>query len=159
MSRPFFIVNIILLILATPVTGFVADIIDEPAKEPVIITSQTLIADNKNNTATFAGSVIAKTGELTMYSDKMTVSYDDSAKTISKIHAIGNVKVNKGASALFSDEAVYFNAEEKIIFTGNPKVVQEGNVITGREIIFYLKDDRAVVEDSRVILQNRQGLQ
>jgi lipopolysaccharide export system protein LptA len=53
---------------------------------------------------------------------------------------------------------MYFDDEEKIIFSGNPKAVQKGNVITGSEIIFYIKDERAIVQKSRVVLQNRKGL-
>jgi lipopolysaccharide export system protein LptA len=125
-------------------------------KKPVVITSQTLTADNKNNTAVFEGTVIAKTEDMTIHSDKMTVFYDTSESTIKKIEASGNVKVHKKERAIFSDEAIYLDNEKKIIFHGNPKVVEGENVITGTQIIFFLQDDRAVVEGSRVILQNKQ---
>ena len=34
--------------------------------------------------------------------------------------------------------------------------VEGDNVITGSQIIYFLKDDRAVIEGSRVILQDRE---
>ncbi len=131
-------------------------LIEKGGKKPVVITSQTLTADNKNHTAVFEGSVVAKTGDLVIYSDKMTVFYDNSDNKIKKILASGNVKVHNRERAIFSDEAVYFSNDdmEKIIFRGNPRAVEGENVITGTRIIFYPKDDRAVVEGSRVILQN-----
>lgn len=143
---------------------FFAYFIESPAmltekteKNPVIITSRTLTADNKNNTAVFEGSVIAKTADMTIYSDEMTVFYDNSQSTIKKIEASGNVKVQRKERAIFSDEATFIDNEKKIIFRGNPRVVEGENIITGTQIIFFLQDDRAVVEGSRVILQNKQG--
>ncbi|HDH53052.1 MAG TPA: hypothetical protein ENH24_01040 [Nitrospirae bacterium] len=151
-------VNFVLIILILHIAAFAIDLPGNAGKKAVIITSQSLTADNKNHTAIFEGSVVAKTGGITMYSDEMTVFYDNSESKIKKIHAIGNVRVLKNERALFSEEATYFEDEGKIIFTGNPKAVEGENVITGTQIIFYLKDDRAVVEGSRVILQNKQGL-
>ncbi len=158
MLRPFFIVNCILTIFILCFTALAAPLIEKKEKKPIIITSQTLTADNKNNTAIFEGSVVAKTDDVTMYSDKMTVFYDNSESRIKKIHAIGNVKVHRNERAIFSNEATYLDDEEKIIFTGDPKAVEGENLITGTQIIFFLKDDRAVIEGSRVILQNKQGL-
>ncbi len=158
MLRLFFIVNIVLSISAYHLTAFASAPAKEEEKRPIIITSKTLTADSKNNTATFDGSVVARTDRITIYSDKMTVFYGNSKGKIKKIHAVGNVKVNKKGKAMFSKDAVYFNDEEKIVFTGNPKAIEGENLITGKKITFYLKDDRAVIEESRVILQNTQEL-
>jgi lipopolysaccharide export system protein LptA len=129
-----------------------------PEKKTIVITSKTLTADNRNNTAVFEGSVVAKTGDITMHSDKMSVFYDNSENSIDTIHATGNVKVHKNERALFSDKAVYFDADEKIVFTGNPKAIEGNNIISGTKIIFYFKDDRAVVENSKIVLQNKEEL-
>lgn len=88
----------------------------------------------------------------------MTVFYNNSESKISKIEASGNVRVLKKERAIFSDEAVYLEDEKKIVFRGNPKAVEGENIITGTEITFFLQDDRAVIEGSKVILQNKQGL-
>ena len=144
--------------MTTALSAFAGTVLDKSEKKPIVITSATLTADNKNNTAIFEGDVKAETGDLVMYSDKMTVYYDNSENKVKKIHAAGNVKVHNNDRALFSEEAVYMYSDEKIIFSGNPKAVEGENVITGTQIIFFLKDDRAVVEQSRVILQHTQGL-
>jgi lipopolysaccharide export system protein LptA len=158
MSKPLFIFHNVLIILIVFFTAPAAAVIDNAQKKPVVITSRTLTADSKNNTAIFEGSVVATTDDLTIYSDKMTVSYDNSESKIKEINASGNVKVHKKERAIFSDEAVYMENERKIIFKGHPKVVEGENVITGTQIIFFLEDDRAVVEGSRVILQNKKGM-
>ncbi len=156
MSKPFFIINIFFILSIIYSSAYAADIEKEEEKTPIVITSQTLTADNKNKTAAFKGSVVAKTDDFTMHSDTMTVFYDDPGSKIDKIHATGNVKVYNDEKVIFSQEAVYFDNEEKIIFSGNPKAVEGENYITGRQIIFYLKDNRAVIDESKMILQNAQ---
>ncbi|MBI5739288.1 MAG: hypothetical protein HZA16_01095 [Nitrospirae bacterium] len=156
MSKPLLILLSALTILSAYTGESFSALADKAGKKPVVITSRTLTADSKNNTAVFEGSVIAKTEDVTIYSDKMTVFYDNSESKIKQIEAAGNVKVHSKERAIFSDEAIYLDEERKIIFRGNPKAVEGENVITGTQIIFFINDDRAVVEGSRVILQNRQ---
>jgi lipopolysaccharide export system protein LptA len=146
---------LIILMLCFSISASVAD--EKTGERPVMITSQTLTADNKNNTALFEGSVVATTNDLTIYSDKMTVFYDNSESKVKKIYAVGHVKVHKKERVIFSDEATYMEDEKKIIFTGNPKAVEGENVVTGTKITLYLEDERAFVEGSKVILQDKKG--
>lgn len=158
MLKPSSITKSLLILLIVFSASFASTSGENEEKQQVIITSQTLTADNKNNTAIFEGTVVAKSGDIAMHSDRMTVFYSEAEKKIEKIHAVGHVKVHNKERALFSDEAIYFNDDEKIVFTGNPRAVEGENVITGKEIIFFIKDDRAVVQGSRVILQNNKRL-
>jgi lipopolysaccharide export system protein LptA len=87
----------------------------------------------------------------------MTVFYDNSESKVKKIYAVGHVKVHKKERVIFSDEATYMEDEKKIIFTGNPKAVEGENVVTGTKITLYLEDERAFVEGSKVILQDKKG--
>ncbi|HDZ83804.1 MAG TPA: hypothetical protein ENH45_01165 [Nitrospirae bacterium] len=156
MSKPFFIFNYLLLILIVCFSASGVSVSEGAEKKAIIITSETLTTDNRNSKAIFEGSVIAKTDDITIYSDKMIVFYSDAENNVKEIQAIGNVKVHSKEMAIFSKKASYINNEEKIIFSGSPKAVKGNNVITGTRIIYFLKDDRAVIEGSRVILQNNQ---
>ncbi|UCE71970.1 MAG: lipopolysaccharide transport periplasmic protein LptA [Nitrospiraceae bacterium] len=153
MWKPFFTANLFILVVlihsAVPAASTA-----EKANGPVVITSRTLTADNRNNKAVFEGNVIAKTEDITIHADRMIVSYDNSENKVSEIKALGNVKVHRQERAMFSEEAVYIDNEKKIVFKGNPRAVEGENVITGTTITFFLDDDRAVVEGSRVILKN-----
>jgi lipopolysaccharide export system protein LptA len=157
MSRLLFILFSFSIIFFAYFIESSATLAEKNEKKPIIITSRTLTADNKNNTAVFEGNVVAKTGDITIYSDRMTVFYDNSQSTIKKIEASGNVKVQRKERVIFSDEAIFIDNEKKIIFRGNPRAVEGENIITGTQIIFFLQDDRAVVEGSRVILQNKMA--
>lgn len=156
MSGVSFIAKITLIIFIIIITS---SAITAQEKRPIIITSRTLIADNKANTATFEGSVVAKTEDIIIYSDRMTVFYDSAQGRIIKIYASGNVRVQKKGRAIFSREATYFGDEEKIIFTGEPKAVEGENVITGTQIIYSIKDDRSIVEGSKVFLKDKGRLE
>lgn len=121
-------------------------------KGPVIITSSTLTADNKARTALFEGSVVAKTETMTIFSEKMRVYYTESGR-ITKIEASGGVKLIKGERVITSDEATYFADEEKVVFTGHPKAVEGTNMVTGTKMIYMMKDDRSLVENSKAFME------
>jgi len=157
MSKPLFIFHNILICLILFFSFSSAPAAEKAEKTPIVITSQTLTADNSNKTAVFEGSVVATKEDLTIYSDKMTVYYDNSEGKIKKIYAVGNVKTHKGDRVIFSDEATYLEDEKKIVFTGNPRAVEGDNVVTGTQITLYMEDERAFVEGSRVILQDTKG--
>lgn len=127
--------------------------------EPIIITSLSLINDNKAKTAIFDGNVIAKKGEMTLNADKMIVYYEEEQKggNIKLIEVLGNVKLKKAERLITSHKATYFpEPEEKVVFTGEPRVTEGKNLITGEKIIYFLKDDRAVVEKSKVYIQEKR---
>jgi len=127
--------------------------------EPIVITSQSLINDNRTKTATFEGNVIAKRAALTLYSNKMIVYYDDNEKggNIKMIEAIGNVRLVKGDRTITSHKATYYpDPEERVIFTGEPRATEGKNLITGEKITYFMKDDRALVEKSKVYLKEKK---
>ncbi|MBZ0156762.1 MAG: LptA/OstA family protein [Alphaproteobacteria bacterium] len=129
------------------------------AKTPTVITSQSLTADNKARTALFEGSVVAKKGDMTLFADTMLVHYSDEkgSGTIKKIDAEGNVKLVKGDRIVTAKFATYFaEPEEHAVFTGDPKATEGENVVTGSKMIYYLSNDRSVVQNSRVFLVNKE---
>lgn len=130
-------------------------------KEPVIITSHTLTADNKAKTAVFEGAVKATKGDITLYADKMIVYYHDekSGSSIKKIDAEGNIKLVKGDRVVLSKFAQYFpDNEERVIFTGEPQATDGENIITGAKMTYFFKTDRYVVEKSKVFMQDNSAM-
>jgi lipopolysaccharide export system protein LptA len=135
---------------------------EQKAKVPTVITSELLTADNKAKTALFEGSVVAKKGEMTLFSDKMLVYYADEkgSSNIKKIDAEGNVRLIKRERVVTSKFATYFSEpEEYIVFTGEPRASEGENVVTGTKMIYFMKDDRSIVENSKVFLINKERMQ
>lgn len=137
--------------------------INAPKNPPIVITSQTLTSDNKARIATFEGNVYAKRGDVHLYSDVMKIYYkNDGQETSNKIYKIeseGNVRLIRGKSILTSKSALY-NSEptETIIFTGEPRASDGENVIIGTKITYYINEDRTVVEDSKVMIVEKEKL-
>ena len=125
-------------------------------KGPINITSETLTADNKAHTALFENNVVAKTTELTIYSDKMLGYYKEDGGTVTKIEATGNVKVLRESRIITSKSAIYYADEEKVDFTGEPRAMDGDNVVSGTKITYFMGNDRFQVENSKVILKSKK---
>ena len=65
---------------------------------------------------------------------------------ITRIEALGKVRIVEGDRVATGDKAIYYTQEDKIVLLGNPQLWQGENSLKGREIIFYHKENRAVVE-------------
>jgi lipopolysaccharide export system protein LptA len=155
MSKLLFISSI--LIISLIFTNVFAEEKSQKLKGPIVITSETLTVDNEAHTALFENSVVARTTETTLHSDRMLVHYNSETGDVTQIDAEGNIKLTKGARAIVSKEATYYAEGEKIIFTGDPRAVEGENVVTGKKITYFLNNDRFLVEDSKVFMKKQRG--
>lgn len=126
----------------------------------IVVKADSLEIDNKKKIVTFSGNVDAKRDVFTMYCEKMDVYYvnrqpgaSSDEKTqfqVEKIVALGNVRIIRtGGGLATADKAVYYQAEDKVVLTGNPVVKQGKDSVEGSRITLYLKDNRSVVEGSQ----------
>lgn len=125
---------------------------------PLVITSSTLEIDNEKKTVTFTGKVNAKKDEWVIHCNKMILFYDEeTAKSVTntekmrvdKIVAIGDVRIlRSGGGEAAAQEAVYYQADERIILTGKPVVKQGEDFVEGSKITLFLRENRSVVEGS-----------
>lgn len=112
---------------------------------PITIKSNVLTADNKGKTAVFTGKVVAKQGDITIYADKIIVNYAEKKGDVEKIEASGNVRIVQQNKIGTAEQAVYDSRDGSITMTGNPKVMQGADSISGNAITYYVDDDRSVV--------------
>jgi lipopolysaccharide export system protein LptA len=117
--------------------------------QPVNITSDRMVADNRNRTVNFLGNVVAKREDMIIFSDQLSAFYTEQSK-IEKIIARGNVKINQTDRTATCQEATFFQLpQQKVLMTGKPKVWQGKNIITGDKIIIFIKEDRVEVESDK----------
>lgn len=112
---------------------------------PIQIKSSELATDSANRTATFTGKVSAKQGDVSIYCDRLVIFYSDKEKDVDKIEAFGNVHIVQGDRTGQAGHAIYENKAGKIILDNNPSVYQGENLVTGREITYYLDTQRSQV--------------
>lgn len=120
------------------------------SKEPVEVTADRLEADDVAKSLIFIGHAVAKQGDVTINSDRLTVYYAAQGGAaqggdIDRIVAEGNVRIVQGSRQATANRAVYFRAEERMSLTGSPKVTEGTNSVQGTEIVLYLKENRSVV--------------
>jgi lipopolysaccharide export system protein LptA len=154
MSRQLFISSLLILFIFS--TNVFSEEKAQRIKGPITITSEMLIADNKAHTACFERSVVARTTDMTLYADRMLVSYNEDSGDVKMIEAEGNIKLLKGTRAVTSQKAIYYANEEKVIFTGEPHATDGENVVTGEKITYLLHEDRYLVEQSKVFLKKQK---
>ncbi len=125
--------------------------------EPIRITNKKRVElDDTAGTVTFTGKVKAVQGDTTLYCDKLIVHYakvkkpgqkeEEAERVLTKIVALGHVKIVQPGQTSLGQEGVYEVAERRIIMKGRPKIIRGENTISGSKIIVYLDENRAVVE-------------
>ncbi len=81
-----------------------------------------------------------------------------SNRSVSRIEAMGHVKIEKENGNATCQKAVYFSDDEKIILTGDPVAWEKGTRVSGKQITMYLAEDRSVVEGgSHVRIEGEEG--
>jgi len=126
-------------------------------REPLVITSTRMEADKLGDKVTFLGAVTLKKEGMTLTSDSMIVFYDVGTKAIREIEAYGNVVVRKEGRTAFSNKASYYSDEEKVILTGDARIIENENQLGGEKITLFMRDDRSIIEGGKVLFyQNKQ---
>jgi lipopolysaccharide export system protein LptA len=130
------------------------------AADATIINSRTLSVDHNSNVVTFSGDVRAENDEMVIECQDMKVYYEeapdggaadrpDASYRVEKIVSTGDVRITRALGGVATAEtAVYHQAEEKMVLTGNPVVRQGKDYVQGDRIIFYIKENRSVAESA-----------
>jgi lipopolysaccharide export system protein LptA len=128
-------------------------------REPMVITSRHMEADKLGDKVTFTGEVVLKKEGMTLYSDSMIVLYDVPTKGIKEIEALGNVVVRKEGRVALSNRASYDSREEKIVLTGDARIIENENQLGGERITLFMRDDRSIVEGGNVLFYQDKNKQ
>jgi lipopolysaccharide export system protein LptA len=119
------------------------------SRAPIDITSDTVEGDQKQNTVTFKGNVVAKQEEMTLYANTLVVVYNPNTKTLKEIVATGNVKVVQLDRRATGQKVTFDQDENKVVLDGDAVIREGANVIRGERITFYVDEERSVVEGGK----------
>lgn len=153
--------NSVLILIAVFLAG-AAPGPDKPAlkeREPVVITSKRMRADKLGDKVLFFEDVTLKKEDMTLYSDQLIVFYDVPTKGVKEIEALGNVVVRREGRVALANRALYYSREEKIVLTGDARIIENENQLGGDRITLYLRNDRSVVEGGRVLFYQEKSLE
>jgi len=113
--------------------------------QPIDVTSDKVETRWKENLVIFKGNVIARQKDIVIYADSLEVVTNEDGKGIDRVTAGGNVKIQQGLRVANCERAVFYNLDQKMILTGDPKVSEGDNVVLGDEIIFDIDKNRVEV--------------
>ena len=114
---------------------------------PVTVDADQLENLEKEGLVVFTGNVVASQNSSTQYADRMEVYLDDKGNRIVRTVSTGNVRIiTKDCRTGTARRAEYYDAEQRVVLTGNARVWRDDNVVTGERITIYLAEDRSVVE-------------
>jgi lipopolysaccharide export system protein LptA len=177
---------VLLLVCPIGIAAAAPQVAPKPAaseESRTTITSKKMTVRNQENRAVFEGTVVLTKGSLVVHSDVMVVFFkavDQAAKpngqpkaeqepksdlpvmsnrAVSMIEATGKVvKIVKADGQATCRKAVYDEADDKIVLTGDPVAWQNGTRVSGEKITMYLAEDRGVVEGgSHVLIDQEKG--
>ncbi len=143
-------------------------------KKPIHITSDNMEADNRRKTVVFIGRVKAVQGDMTLYCDRLIIFYIEAKKPakpaggapdrssgggglfdtggtgrqIKHITALGHVKLVQKNRVAMGRRADFFRRENRVVLSGEAKVWDGRNTLTGERITVFLDEDRSIVEGS-----------
>jgi len=130
----------------------------EPDKaEPIHITSNQVEAFQQQHQVVFSGHVVATQKDIVVRGDKMTVFYVDKGQgdakgsdlgggSVDKIVVEGNVQITQGERVATGKVATYYRADNKVVLTGDPRVVRNQDSIQGDRITLFLDSEKSIVE-------------
>ncbi len=145
--------NSLLLLLAPALMAAAAPppATEKGVREPIVVTAKRMEADKLGDVITFFGDVVLKKEAMTLNSDTLVVHYDPPARGVREIEALGNVVVMQEGRVALAEKAVYYSSEEKIVLTGDARVIENENQVGGERITLFIRDDRSIIEGGRVL--------
>ncbi len=117
------------------------------------VSSERMTFDSKTRIFIFEEKVRILRCAMTILCDRLQVLNDASDKNIERIIATGNVRFQQGTRSAVAERADYFESEQRLVLTGNPRVwdTQEHDELTGEEIVLLLQEEKALVKQARVL--------
>ena len=130
----------------------------EGQPQPMDVTSERMTFDSQTNTFIFEGKVHVERCNMIMLSDRLQVTNDPKGERVERIVATGNVRFQQEERHARADRAEYFDTEQKLVLTGNPRAwnTQDQNELTGEEIVVFLEQKKVYVKDARVVFHPHQ---
>jgi lipopolysaccharide export system protein LptA len=122
-----------------------------PAKDdrnqPVTVDSDKMERFGKESLVIFTGNVVARQNNSVQYADRLEVYLDEKGDRILRTVSTGNVRIiTRDCRTGTARRAEYFELDQRVVLSGNARVWQEDNVVSGESVVIYLSQDRSVVQ-------------
>jgi lipopolysaccharide export system protein LptA len=115
--------------------------------QPVTVDADRMERYGKESLVVFTGNVVARQNNAVQYADRMEVYLDEKADRLVRTVSTGTVKIiTKDCRTGTAKRAEYHELEQRVVLSGNARVWQDDNVVSGDTITIFLSQDRSVVQ-------------
>ena len=120
------------------------------------ISSEKLNVYRNDNISVFSGNVYAEDSKIKLWSDEISIFYDEANKSINKITAENNVKIIVNGMTAYGNFSEYQVDNEELFLEGEVVVIERDNKIQSDQLILDLADSTSIMtakSNSRVTAQ------
>ena len=125
------------------------------ANAPIDISSARIEVQERADRAIFAGNVVARQGDLTLSTERLTVAYSSvGGIEINRLDASGGVVVKSPSETARGNFGIYDLDRKLITLVGAVQLNRGGSQINGQRLTIDLNSGRAVMSGAPGIDQN-----
>ena len=120
------------------------------------ISSEKLNVYRNENISVFSGNVYAEDSKIKLWSDEISIFYDEANKSINKITAENNVKIIVNGMTAYGNFSEYQVDYEELFLEGDVVVIERDNKIQSDQLILDLVNSTSIMtakSNSRVTAQ------
>ena len=124
--------------------------------DTIKISSDKLNVYRDNNISVFSGNVYAEDNAIKLWSDKITIFYDEINKSMYEIIAEDNIKIIVNGVTAYGNFSKYQVDNEEILLEGDVVVIDKDNKIQSDHLILDLANSTSIMtakSNSRVTAQ------
>ena len=124
--------------------------------DTIRISSEKLNVYRDSNISVFSGNVYAEDDNIKLWSEKISIFYDETSKSIYEIIAENNVKIIVNDVTAYGNFSKYQVDNESLLLDGDVVVIEKDNKIQGDQLILDLINSTSIItskSNSRVTAQ------
>ncbi|MEK7702199.1 MAG: lipopolysaccharide transport periplasmic protein LptA [candidate division NC10 bacterium] len=115
--------------------------------QPLTVDADRMERFGKESLVVFTGNVVARQNNSVQYADRMEVYLDERGDRVLRTISTGSIRIiTRDCRTATAKRAEYFDLEQRVVLSGNARVWQDDNVVSGDTITIYLSQDRSVVQ-------------
>ena len=122
---------------------------------PVRVEAQRLLLDSNRRVAHFSDDVVIHRGEVTVRGPRMDARYDKQGD-LTTLDLSGGVELRQGNRRATGRKASYDAATRQVVLTGNPRLYDRGDQLTGERIEMALDSHEVKIDRARGRLRPEQ---
>ena len=124
--------------------------------DTIKISSEKLNVDRESNISVFSGNVYAEDNNIKLWSDKVSIFYDESKNGVYEIIAENAVKIIVDGVTAYGNYSKYLVNREELLLKGDVVVIEKDNKIKSDQLVLDLVNSSSIMTantNSRVTAQ------